>query len=77
MYTVIKIHNDETEVIDAFENRDDAERLLIEVISETVSNFNDYDTIHLDYIAQEGYDNYGAGTIYIDEDGFAPYGANI
>ena len=60
------------EIEGEYDNRDEAELRLVDVVANTVSNFDEYEYEDIDTIIKRGYENYGAGTIYIEEDGIKP-----
>jgi hypothetical protein len=77
MFKVIKVIDDEVTVEGSFGTRDLAENRLIAVIVETITNFDDYEAEDIEALIEQGYENTNYGSIYIEEDGEAPEGANI
>jgi len=74
MYKVI--HESDTfgkEVEGEFEDREMAELRLIDVIANTISNFDDYDSNDIDEIRYNGFERYGRGVIYIETNGIDPF----
>lgn len=77
MYKVIKVDDGEMEIHGEFENLYEAEERLISVIADTISNFDDYEPEDIESIIELGYENTSYGSIYIEDDGEVPEGANI
>jgi hypothetical protein len=76
-FIVIKAVDGEIEIKGEFKNRYEAEERLVEVIADTISNFDDYEPEDIESIIELGYENTSYGSIYIEEDGEVPEGANI
>jgi len=55
-----------------YDNREDAELRLIDVIAYTISNFDEYEHEDVEAIREQGYERYGAGIVFIEEDGIRP-----
>lgn len=47
--------------------REEAECRLIDAVSNTISNFDEYTSCDIDAIKEQGYENFGGGTIKIVE----------
>jgi|LakMenE01Jun11ns_1017448.scaffolds.fasta_scaffold9330276_2 hypothetical protein len=77
MYKVIKNIDEEVTVEGEFLTRDLAEERLIDVIADTISNFDDYDFEDIDAIMERGFENTSFGSMYIEEYGEIPEGANV
>ena len=77
MFKVIKAVDDDVTVEGSFGTRDLAEERLIAVIADTITNFDDYEAEDIEAVIEQGYENTSYGSIYIEEDGEAPEGANI
>jgi hypothetical protein len=56
----------------SFDNRLDAELRFVDVVAYTVSNFDEYRDRDVDAIREQGYERFGAGIIWIEEDGVRP-----
>ena len=56
----------------SFVNRDQAELRLIDVLAYSVSNFDEYSYNDIDDIRTIGYEFFGGGAIWIEEDGVRP-----
>ena len=56
----------------SFVNRDQAELRLIDVLAYSISNFNDYTDDDINAIREQGFEFFGAGAIWIEEDGIRP-----
>jgi hypothetical protein len=56
----------------SYDNRLDAELRFVDVVAYTVSNFDEYECADIDAIIEQGYERFGAGTIWIEEDGVRP-----
>jgi hypothetical protein len=57
----------------SFDNRLDAELRFVDVVASTVSNFDEYRDRDIDAIREQGYERFGAGVIWIEEDGVRPF----
>ena len=55
-----------------YDNREDAELRLIDVIAYTISNFDEYEHEDVEAIREQGYERFGAGIVFIEEDGIRP-----
>ena len=71
-FKVIKEDKFGSEIEGEYDNREMAEARLIDVIANTISNFNDYESNDIDDIIEKGFERYGMGVIYIEEDGIKP-----
>jgi len=56
----------------SYDNREDAELRLVDVVAYTVSNFDEYEHEDVEAIREQGYERFGAGIIWIEEDGVSP-----
>lgn len=56
----------------SYDNREMAELRLIDVIANTISNFDEYEYEDIEAIREQGYERYGSGAIWIEEDGVRP-----
>ena len=71
-FKVVKEDKFGSEIEGEYDNREMAEARLIDVIANTISNFNDYESNDIDDIIEKGFERYGMGVIYIEEDGIKP-----
>jgi len=56
----------------SFDNRLDAELRFVDVVANTISNFDEYQEEDIDTIREQGYERFGAGIIWIEENGVRP-----
>ena len=56
----------------SFDNRLDAELRFVDVVANTISNFDEYQEEDIDTIRNQGYERFGAGIIWIEENGVRP-----
>ena len=56
----------------SYTSRDEAELRLIDVLAYSISNFNDYTDDDINAIREQGFEFFGAGAIWIEEDGVRP-----
>jgi len=71
-YRVFKRSNDEKSKEGSYTSREEAELRLIDVVAYTISNFDEYDDRDVESIREQGYERFGAGAIWIEEDGVRP-----
>jgi len=73
-YKVIKeSENFGREVVYETDDREDAETSLIDCIACTISNFDEYSCDDIDEIQYQGFEGYGNGIIYIEDNGDKPF----
>jgi len=56
----------------SYDNREMAELRLIDVLAYTVSNFDEYECEDIEAVREQGFERFGAGVIWIEEDGVRP-----
>ena len=56
----------------SYDNRELAELRLIDVLAYTVSNFDEYECEDIEAVREQGFERFGAGVIWIEEDGVRP-----
>ncbi len=56
----------------SFDTREEASLRLIDVLAYTISNFNEYDEDDIMQLEEQGYERFGTGAIWIEEDGIRP-----
>jgi hypothetical protein len=61
------------EIEGEFSTRAEAELRLIDVIANTISNFDEYESEDIDCIMDKGFEHYGRGVIFIEENGRDPF----
>lgn len=71
-YRVFKRDSFGKEKEGSYDNREEAELRLVDVLAYTISNFDEYDCRDIEDIREQGYERYGAGAIWIEEDGVRP-----
>ena len=71
-YRVFKRSNGEKSKEGSFDNREMAELRMIDVLAYTISNFDEYECEDVEAIRDQGYERFGAGAIWIEEDGVRP-----
>lgn len=72
MFSVVKRTNGITEQEGVYDHRDQAELRLIDVLAYTISNFEDYDADDIQAIRDQGFERFGSGAVWIEEDGSRP-----
>lgn len=71
-FRVFKRSNGEKLKEGSYTNREEAELRLVDVLAYTVSNFDEYDDRDVETVREQGYERFGAGAIWIEEDGTRP-----
>jgi len=66
MYKVVIERNKKEELVGVFDTIIEAEERFVEAVSNTISNFDEYTTEDIEIIKNQGYENFGAGKVYID-----------
>ena len=56
----------------SYDNREMAELRLIDVLAYTISNFDEYECEDIEAVREQGFERFGAGVIWIEEDGVRP-----
>jgi len=56
----------------SYDNRELAELRLIDVLAYTISNFDEYECEDIEAVREQGFERFGAGVIWIEEDGVRP-----
>lgn len=69
--------NDEVLVSNEFESKKEVEKAFLDVASVSISNFDEYDFEEIETILEQGYENFGSGTVYIEENGLIPKGVQV
>jgi len=70
MYEVIaEDHNGKREVCATATTAEGAEASLIEVLEDTISNFDAYSAADIEAISEQKYERWGGGILFIEEDG--------
>ena len=73
MYRIVKLDRKTTNIIDVIyediETLDTAEERLIDAVSDSISNFDEYTSCDIQAICEQGYENVNTYSINIEEDG--------
>lgn len=56
----------------SYDTREEAELRLVDIMAYTISNFDEYEFEDIDAVREQGYERFGAGIIWIEEDGISP-----